>query len=202
MLVPPNHVPSSLTRKLTQLDQDMKDILDKADLGDYEKAQLYSDALERYLAVKRQIEKPQPIPILEERKPTTNHQLNLGILPRQYRTRAENLLSHLTKNTNFRWNDRGEMMKNGQFIPGSNVIDLIDDIVRPRKQPPPIGSSAFVQELKQANVPMTLIGNKTRFEGHEGFITPSHSPKQSQSQSSSNRKRRSIDEQLTWENLY
>ena len=201
LLVPPGHLPSSVTRKLTQLDQKMKDILERTDLGEHEKARLYSDTLERYLSLKRQIDQPRSVPLVEERQKSSSH-LNLGILPRQYRPRAENLLTHLTENTNFAWNERGEVMSNGEPIPGSNVIDLIDDIIRPRNKPPPIGSAVFVNELKRSNIPMTLIGNKTRF--NETFNSPDISHNLSQTSTPVNRKHRRTRSHLTskWESLY
>ena len=49
----------------------------------------------------------------------------LTSLPLSLRSRAEVILNHLNKHTNLHWNDKGEIIIDGQLIKGSNITDLI-----------------------------------------------------------------------------
>lgn len=171
MLVPPQTLPSPLTRKLSQLDEEMKLVLDRNDLSDSEKARAYSEILDKYLDVKRRLQQPTPIPIVDN--PQQTHQqapskqtIDLNLIPQQYRTRAQNLLSHVEKHSDLDWNGKGELLVRGQPVIGSHIADLIDDTVRAKVRATvqePVGVREFIDGLKQSNVPQALIGNKNRF---------------------------------------
>ena len=53
-------------------------------------------------------------------------------------------------------------MYNDNAVPGTNVIDLVDDLVRAKKNFNPTGVPIFLQSLKEINLPHTYIGNDTR----------------------------------------
>ena len=91
MLVPQSPFPSPLTKKLNQLDDEMKNILEREDVGEATKAKMYSDVLSKYLDVKKQIEAPQRVPIVEN----TTSEVNTSLFPPPYRNRAQNLLDYL-----------------------------------------------------------------------------------------------------------
>lgn len=164
LLVPSTQIPSPLVNKLSVLDNDIRIILDRNDLGDYEKARLYSDTLEKYLDIKKQLQQPNTIPLIDDSDNTEKMVLNMANFPRQYRSRAENILSHISNESSIKWNKRGEILRDGKIITGSNVIDLINDVIKTSKNEPPIGSKEFIKLLKDSNIPMSLIGHKTRFE--------------------------------------
>lgn len=172
LLVPPTQSmpPSPLARKLGELDAEMKSILDRTDIDEYEKAVQYSQVLEKYISVKRQLSRPTPIPLIDQTQqpkpatPTISNKstIELGQFPTQYRNRAQNLLNHIENKTDLKWNDRGELLVDGAPFAGSHIVDLIDDTVRHKKTERPLGSETFIDALLNSNVPRTLIGNKPR----------------------------------------
>ena len=193
MLVPQSPFPSPLTKKLSQLDEEMKTILENTELGEATKAMMYSNVLSQYLDVKRQMQMPQRIPILEEdrypkegaskipipkpmEQPTET--INLSIIPTAYRNRAKNLITHLRDHSNASWNERNELVVNDTPVSGSNIVDLLDDTVRAKRGPIPRGAEDFRKILEDSNVPQSLIGNK-RFGKtvDSAFETPPSTPK-------------------------
>ena len=49
----------------------------------------------------------------------------LPSLPLPLRSRGKTIINHLKKHSDFRWNDKGEIIVDGQLVKGSNIIDLI-----------------------------------------------------------------------------
>ncbi|GBP12436.1 Uncharacterized protein F54H12.2 [Eumeta japonica] len=55
----------------------------------------------------------------------------------------------------------GTVIINKETVPGTNIVNLINDVLRPLKSEP-IGWEQFATILKEINVPITLIGNPNR----------------------------------------
>ena len=87
-------------------------------------------------------------------------------LPRNAQSRARGLIGFLKDTRRVEWNDRGEIRpKDGNFITGSNIIDLIQHSVRDsRRQISPRGWNEFFDQIKKSNVPRSLLGNATLYE--------------------------------------
>ena len=49
----------------------------------------------------------------------------LPSLPLPLRSRGKTILNHLKKHSDFQWNDKGEIIVDGQLVKGSNIIVLI-----------------------------------------------------------------------------
>ncbi|GBP28286.1 Uncharacterized protein F54H12.2 [Eumeta japonica] len=56
----------------------------------------------------------------------------------------------------------GTVIINKETVPGTNIVNLINDVLRPLKRSEPIGWEQFATILKEINVPITLIGNPNR----------------------------------------
>ena len=54
------------------------------------------------------------------------------------------------------------MIYNGKLIQGSNIVDLIYDVLKGRKSSQPIGWQHFLRVLVDSNVPETLLSNVDR----------------------------------------
>ena len=72
------------------------------------------------------------------------------------------------------WDDNtNELTIDGKRMVGSNLVDLVGDILRNRKTvSPPMYSDAFLQLLADVNVPEEFIRNKSRlaqFRSLKGF---------------------------------
>ena len=148
---------------LRDLDSEMTSILDKTDIDVSEKVRLYNQALLRYNDMaKMAATKPTPVVVMKEKEtpPTTDIMGEVvTTLPKALQEKGRQLVSRL-KTT--QWNDRGELLHEGVVVPGSNVVDLVHDLLRKRKTSDPIGWQQFGSQMRAANIPMELVGNIAR----------------------------------------
>jgi hypothetical protein len=61
------------------------------------------------------------------------------------------------------WNEKGELKYKGETVQGSNVVDLVNDVLRKRKYFNPQGRETFGEALREANVPQDLIDHEDRW---------------------------------------
>ena len=80
-------------------------------------------------------------------------------VPKTMQVKARRLMEHLKRD--IAWTARGELIHEGVPIVGSNVVDLVNDLLRERKTDP-IGWQPFARQLRAINLPMELIGNTSR----------------------------------------
>lgn len=178
MLVPPSSLEKApLSRKLSQLDEEMREVLERSDVGQYTKATLYHDILSKYLNVKQQMLQPTPIPIVEQEK-VQHKPISIDLFPKQFQTRARHLLQHIEKEPTLGWNDKGEVLVRGQPITNSHVVDIVSDLVNPKRKysTSPEGIDGVVRLLRESNVPMSLIGNKDRFKDQSNSFDATSTP--------------------------
>ena len=177
-----------VTQTLKNLDSEMTEILSSKQLDDEEKAKLYNQVLQRYLTyydqrkgqplhVKLTTPKPVETPKPEGSKeketskdsseletiPTAVEQEVMKSVPKLYKTGARQLLDKIKENRDLlHWNEKGELMYENKSIPGSHVVDLVNDILRHRKGFEPVGWSVFARGLARMNVPENLVRNPQR----------------------------------------
>lgn len=86
-------------------------------------------------------------------------------IPKTYKKKGELLLSSILENENIiKWDSYGRVTIDSKPIPFSNIVDLINDVLRPLKRPKPLGWEKFASTLKQINVPRSCIGNPETLE--------------------------------------
>ena len=148
-----------LQRTLNTLDSDMQCVLQRSDMSDEEKVQAYNQILQRYLEYKKTNEKPLET-ITVSNKPAIDIKENvLRTIPKTMKRKAEGLLERIKEDPDTSWNERGEFIYRGQVIAGTNIVDLINDVVRHRKGFESRGRYDFARALRHKNVPHELIGN-------------------------------------------
>jgi len=104
--------------------------------------------------------KEQPESILTEDS-IKQHLLNIA--PRRYKEEAENIINFLKNHTDILgWNSNGEIIYKGTLLPETNIVKLIDDVLRKRKKSP-IGSKTFYNALNEINLPHNYVINKKVF---------------------------------------
>ena len=114
----------------------------------------------------------------------------VATMPKSLHIKARVLTARLKKMVN--WNDRGELLHDGVAIPGSNITDLVHDLVRRRKTFDPIGWRQLASQLRSSNIPMELMGNAARREHiQKGEITPR------KKQATTPRKKQTVSRQKT-----
>ena len=69
----------------------------------------------------------------------------LPSLPLTLRLRGRTILNHLKTHSDFQWNDKGEIIVDGQLVKGSNITDLIKIQLKDYKSFHPIGAEVFSQ---------------------------------------------------------
>ena len=147
---------------LRDLDAEMTNILDKTDIDVSEKVRLYNQALLRYNDMtKLAAAKPTPVVVVKEQNPDAPDVMAevATMLPKGLQEKGRQLVSRLKT---IKWNDRGELLHEGVVVPGSNMVDLVHDLLRNRKTSEPAGWQQFASQMHAANIPMELVGNVTR----------------------------------------
>ena len=152
-LIPP------LTAQVNYLDSEMDSLLRRHDLTQDEKANMYNQILQQYLTYydkrmsqpvcvsfvpPKQVVVPKPIENEDTKTPETAElvlsrlpgEIESDILesvPTTMKARARQLVKKLKDNRDLiGWNDKAQLVFEGRLIPGSNVIDLVNDVLRHR----------------------------------------------------------------------
>ena len=123
-LVPLNQLPSPLSRKLTDLDSNMQDILKRDDLSESGKGTLYAQTLEKYLNFQQQLQQPIKVPLLERNVSpagnTPQPNIDLALVPAKLRPKADILVRFIKDNTDLSWTNKGELISKGNVIHDSH----------------------------------------------------------------------------------
>ena len=89
-------------------------------------------------------------------------------VPPQFRNKAELLWKQIENTPGLSWDNKNQLMVGNEVIQGSNIIDLVNDLVRSRKRlEPPKGWMSLASALKRANTPREAIGNPERWKWME-----------------------------------
>ena len=187
-LVPP------LTALVNQLDSEMNNLLKRQDMTQDEKVKLYDQTLQRYLTyydkrmrkpVRVSMVHPEPVETeeIEEELPEESEppgEIENDILesvPATMKSRALQLVKNLKANKDVvDWNDHGQMVFEGRTIPATNVIDLVNDTLRQRKNFNPAGWQLFAKALGRPNVTEAIIRNEERLNMVKTYRNKPSSP--------------------------
>ena len=182
---PPPPSTGTLGKKVQALDDEMMTILDRKDIDDRTKVTLYNQVLQRYNALSdKNVKEPVRVVSLNELMsaaapsgsgtgvesgtvvqgtvgaPSSGIEADVvDTVPKTMQVKARRLMEHLKRD--IAWTARGELIHEGVPIVGSNVVDLVNDLLRKRKIDP-IGWQPFARQLRTINLPMELIGNASR----------------------------------------
>ena len=74
------------------------------------------------------------------------------------------MVRRMKTDPNIAWSEKGELKYKGETVRGSNVVDLVNDVLRKRKYFNPQGWETFGEALREANVPQDLIGHEDRWK--------------------------------------
>ena len=93
-------------------------------------------------------------------------------VPKTMQVKVRRLMEDLKRNIS--WTARGELIHEGVPVAGSNVVDLVNDLLRKRKTDP-TGWQPFKRQLRAMNLPMELVGNVARRDYIRQATTPTTS---------------------------
>lgn len=152
-----------MDRTLEGLDSEMMSIIENPDIPMDVKVLKYNQILQRYKFLQTERNKPYKIDIEEISHNTALNSIMKG-MPETKIPLAKLLTDFIMKQGNIQVEENGEISVNGSRIYNSNIIDLVHDLIRDRKNnPPPVGIETLAKALKLSNVPLEYIGNKNRY---------------------------------------
>ena len=162
-----------LHRTMGQLDREMESILHRTDLGDREKVQTYNQVLQRFLEYtgKEKIPSPSPTP---PSNPLLEQQA-IDLAPKALKKKAIALMQRIKEHPDMGWTETGEFVYKGKAIPRSNIIDLIGDMLRARRNVEPQGWREFARIMRDTNIPRELVGHERRWQFMQGESTDDYS---------------------------
>ena len=86
---------------------------------------------------------------------------DIELFSKYLRPKARKLLDELTEK-GLKWNTRGEIYHRGHLLPATNVLELVNDTLKLRKNANPTGWEAFSRILHELNISKELIQNPRR----------------------------------------
>ena len=152
------------------LQNDLSSVMANEDLSEAERSQLYVQTLYKFKTAHEKALKEQSSKLLPSLAKTTTsthskiNQLIVDSVPKMFKRKAQLLLSILQDNPNMSWDDDGTVKLYGKPILGSNIIDLVNDVVRQRKGSEPTGWQPFAEGLRELNILQDVIGNRERWD--------------------------------------
>lgn len=179
-----------VTKKVNDIDHKMTEILN-SDLPIDQKMKRYSEALHHYTIFVKKDAEPRKLQLVSSTPPQTVDsnkadskdtvsddrndaagglddtisQEILQSVPKSMQGRASSLLRKIkSSNGELGYNHQGELVVRGQPVRGTNLVDLVNDVLRRRKNFNPNGWEDFAQGLATINAPLGLIGHPTRQE--------------------------------------
>lgn len=175
------------TTTMHSLDSEMKGVLQRQDLTEYEKAKYFDALLQKFLAHVKQGETeksklslfmPQP-EVASVESPTSSDavfQEIIDTLPDKHKSRAKLLLNKMKQNASVSsWDDRGTFVYRGENIKGSNLLDLVKAVTQTNDLPShrlPKGWDTFMKAMAELNVPSSVVGNTTNRRALEYLKSP------------------------------
>lgn len=160
--LPPNPTVSATA----SLQRDLSSVMANDDISEAEKSQLYGQTLHKFKTAHQKALKATSVPSTAT-LPLGHSKINQHILdsvPSTMKRKAQLLLSILQDHPNMSWDEDGTMKLYGKPIQGSNIIDLVNDVLRHRKGSEPTGWQSFAEGLREMNIPQDVVGNRERWD--------------------------------------
>ena len=137
-------------RNYSEARQEMNDWLEKDDVPEDTKATMYAQQLQRVNQLKNQVFRPEPSPV---QMITHTEQTMTSVI--------QKLKDHSDV---ISWNDTGQLVLERSVVPNSNIVDLVNDVMRKRKGFNPEHSNTFAKALAKINVPEDYLRNPDRID--------------------------------------
>lgn len=141
---------------------------------------MYHQNLQRYLNTEKTLREPIELRVGHDSTTSTKNQTTdttsgkiyeddlIRNFPKSIKGKAKVLLERIDRHRSTQkdptvdWNSKGELLYKGEAVPGSNITDLILDVLQSRKDFNPNGWQQFMSGLKGINFPEAFVGNLKR----------------------------------------
>ena len=107
----------------------------------------------------------------ESHSATPSQQLNatdkqiIDSVPKTMQNHAKLLIQKLKDQSDIiSWNDNGQLVLEGSIVPNSNIVDVVNDIMRKRKGFNPEHSNTFAKAFAKINVPEDYLKNPDQID--------------------------------------
>ena len=177
----------------------MNDWLEKYDVPEDTKPTMYAQQRQRVKQLKNQVfrREPSPVQVITQTEQTMTSESDSVIpsqqlsatdkqiidsVPKTMQNRAELLIQKLKDHPDvISWNDNGQLVLEGTIVPNSNIVNLVNDVMRKRKGFNPEHSSTFAKALLKINVPKDYVRNPDRIDSIRWYrrLQDSHAPRPS-----------------------
>ena len=138
------------------LQRDLSSVLASENLSEGEKSQLYGQTLHQFQTAHRKALEITKLQLPESISSKINQRI-MDSVPTTMKKKARLFMSMLQDHHNLSWDEDGTVKIYGQPIPGSNIIDLVNGVLRQRKGIEPTEWQPFAEGLKAMNVPLWVI---------------------------------------------
>ena len=152
---------------MNSLDNEMNKVLHDSKLNEHDAWRHYEQMLQRYLSGVAKSKEPIKIPLVENNDYGSSAMSDdivqsMGNNPVLSR-KTKFLLNLLSRSPYISWDESGRVTINNKNLQGSNIIDLLNDVLRNRKHGSPVGWEQFARVLASLNVPREFIHNEQRW---------------------------------------
>lgn len=146
----PDPFPHPLALAVSELDNQMDQILKRKDLDDASKWQFYQQALMKHQNLYKVATAPKEIEIASAIPPLNREWIN--DLPLAYYHKAQSMVDQLESvPERIRWDETGELIVDGRPIKGSNIGEIVQAYLKPKSSHKPVGYFAFISNLITLN---------------------------------------------------
>jgi hypothetical protein len=189
-------------QELNSLDQDMKNILERHDLDDHSKIDLYFHTLQKYNNINKnkeselnktiqvEVMNPTPIPIQNDTELKV-----MASVPKEHKDKASYIMSKIKADPELGWDEKSQLKVNDIVIPGTNMIDIVNYMMNKSKSvKEPLGWDYLSSSLSRLNLPQQLFGKQdilTKRQTNNGQTTTRQSRRK--------QKKKKLDDQFIWE---
>jgi len=173
LLVPPETMErlkqaSAPSQAMESLSDEMTGVLNKP-INDTDKWREYEQLLQRYMAGVSKSKEPIALTLLSDHNDDPILPMQREIVQsvgtnRTLLRKMAFLMNLLGRDQHIQWDERGVVAIGGNIIPGSNIVDLLNDVLRDRKTSAPVGWEPFARLLAFLNVPREFIHNNQRWD--------------------------------------
>lgn len=156
-------------KQLDEISRDMQNVWTEP-INDDERVRKHQQLFLRYQQLRKSKRSTETTPstITKETIPTavpsTSIENVVRTVPKSLQNKAKLLMEHMHDHTNLSFDQQMRLTKNGEPVMNTNIIDIVNDLVRKRKNnPEAFGWQDVMFALKESNVPREAIGNDDRW---------------------------------------
>jgi hypothetical protein len=176
----------NIKKHYSELDSAISQVLVRDEVDDRAKARQYQQALNKFLinrdAYQRDLEKPVTVDIAKAKEPTAEESYLSQLETAADREKAVEVLTDLKTYTPYRFNDKGQLLVNDRVVEGSDLKQLIEHELKPKKakrvnqQPPGWKEFSAFHTSKAGIPPAPPLPPLPRWQAYVQPSTPAGTP--------------------------